>query len=534
KVDVPSDFYAKVSERHEKMTAKAKTKREVELPLEGLEKTMLLYYDDYLLLEFKAKVLKVLNNKYVVLDRTAFYPTSGGQLHDIGTIDGCKVTDIFKQGNIVVHLVSSPNFKEGNMIVGRIKRERRIQLAQHHTATHIINGVSRELLGEHIWQAGAEKTPEKARLDITHFETLSQERLNEIERKVNRIIAEGISVGSEILKRDRAEAEYGFRLYQGGAVPGRELRIVTIGDLDVEACGGTHLRNTSEAGVVKLIGSTKIQDGIVRLEYTAGKAAMEYIKDQIFGSSVKVLRNIIESHVLEEYAPPLKRHLKEIEEWLSSIRNEEDMRRSMNFVEVLDEELRRCAKLFSVQPEHLERTITRFLKEIQVCRREIKKIDKGKRTQEAIRIEGERSVLFSACETVFKLWKNEKKCLEQLKKGRIKRELEAEDIVKVGGYEIVVKDIKAETKDTLKAAKGLVGEKRIVVLFGLGERISVVGLRGKVEIHMGELVREVSKMLGGGGGGRPDFGQGAGKNVDSLDEAMEFARNSIIYKLKGR
>jgi alanyl-tRNA synthetase len=102
-VDVPSDFYALVSERHEKILARAKTSREMELPLEGLEKTDILYYDNYLLLTFKARVQGVFDKKYVVLDRTAFYPTSGGQLHDIGSINGCKIIDVFRQGNVVVH-----------------------------------------------------------------------------------------------------------------------------------------------------------------------------------------------------------------------------------------------------------------------------------------------------------------------------------------------------------------------------------------------------------------------------------------------
>ncbi|NOZ76854.1 MAG: alanine--tRNA ligase, partial [Euryarchaeota archaeon] len=172
-----------------------------------------------------------------------------------------------------MHRVENPTFQEGDTVRCKIDRERRVQLAQHHTATHIINGVSRKLLGEHIWQAGAEKTPRKSRLDITHYEALTPEQLEEIKEKTNDVIRQGISVVSRIYPRGEAEARFGFRLYQGGAVPGLELRVVSIPGLDTEACGGTHLHSTAEAEYVEMIGSTKIQDGIVRLEYVAGQAA---------------------------------------------------------------------------------------------------------------------------------------------------------------------------------------------------------------------------------------------------------------------
>ncbi|MFV2041306.1 MAG: alanine--tRNA ligase-related protein, partial [Candidatus Hydrothermarchaeales archaeon] len=297
-VDVPPDFYSQVSERHQQVVAKAKTGRGLELPLEGLEKTEILYYDDYLRLEFEATVLKIIDDKFVVLDKTAFYPTSGGQLHDVGTLHGKEVSDIFKQGSVVVHVVKNPDFKVGEHVRCTIDEDRRTQLAQHHTATHIINGVSREVLGEHIWQAGAEKTLEKARLDITHYAALSFTQLAEIERRANEIVKEGRPVESQILKRDVAESRHGFRLYQGGAVPGRELRIVRINGLDVEACGGTHLHNTGEAKIIKIMGSTKIQDGIVRLEYTAGGAAERFIEKEIFNALISTMDKILCSDVL--------------------------------------------------------------------------------------------------------------------------------------------------------------------------------------------------------------------------------------------
>ncbi len=278
-IEVPHDFYKRVTELHEKKETQAQTHKEVMVPFGEHPPTKVLYYHDYLKLEFSSEVLEVVDG-CVLLKETAFYPTSGGQLHDIGSIKGStelKVVDVFKQDHLIVHKVEGDlsGWGPGVTALGSIDRARRLQLAQHHTTTHIINGVARSILGNHIWQAGAEKTEEKGRLDITHYDTLTSEQLAAIEKGANDIISRAIPVESMILPRDEAESRFGFRLYQGGAVPGEELRIVRVDGLDTEACGGTHLRNTSEAVRITLTGTKKIQDGIIRLEYTAGKRARE-------------------------------------------------------------------------------------------------------------------------------------------------------------------------------------------------------------------------------------------------------------------
>ncbi|MDP6459300.1 MAG: alanine--tRNA ligase, partial [Candidatus Hydrothermarchaeota archaeon] len=419
-VEVPADFYIRVAERHEKKAQRAQTRREVDLDLSGIPKTEILYYDDYTRTDFEAKLLKVFDKKYVVLDKTAFYPTSGGQLHDIGELNGVAVEDVFKQSNVIVHVVKDPISEPGDIVRGKIDRARRKQLAQHHTATHILNGAAKEILGKHIWQAGAEKTLDKARLDITHYGALSRRVLKEIEDKSNDIINENLKVESKIYPRDEAEAKFGFRLYQGGTVPGRELRVVKIYDLDVEACGGTHLNRTGEVKAVKMIGSTKIQDGVVRLEYVAGDAAERY----------------------EERTRKLSDDLVKHFDGLAATETDFSFKIQMpsDFGE-LEEEIDKSAAVLSVSSDQLKQILQRFVKEIIRDHEEIA----GRRKRLGLKPvqlklpEGE-TALLKFSEHVFQTWKEGKKDLKQLRKKEARKkvaELE-EKFTRRGGYDILV------------------------------------------------------------------------------------------------
>ncbi|MHA1897113.1 MAG: alanine--tRNA ligase-related protein, partial [Promethearchaeota archaeon] len=209
----------------------------------------------------------------VITDKTIAYPTSGGQLHDIGDINGVEFVNVIKYGPYIVHLLKDkPNFKVGDIVTINVDENWRRQLAAHHTATHVINAAARQILGDHINQASAKKTFEKAHLDITHYESLKEEQIRKIEERANEIIAQKIPIHSYLLPRAEAEKKYGMRLYQGGAVPGKKVRVVEIEGQDVEACGGTHMHNTSEIEKIKIIKSQKIQDGIVRLVFKGGNA----------------------------------------------------------------------------------------------------------------------------------------------------------------------------------------------------------------------------------------------------------------------
>jgi len=286
-VNVPEGFYSFVAEKHVSSSKTAfKMAEEIEdlgINVSGLPETQLLYYEDAYLREFKAKVLKVSGN-YIILDRTAFYPEGGGQPADHGFLEfngtKTKVYDVKKtSGNIIVHFIEGPAPKEGEEVKGLIDWNRRMNLMRHHTATHLIMGAARRILGEHVWQTGAQKDVEQSRLDITHPKRLAREEINRIEELANEAVMRNMQVEIFWMPREEAERAYGFRLYQGGVVPGREIRVVKIGDWDVEACGGTHCKSTGEVGLIKIIRTERIQDGVERIVFSAGTPAVRKVQE---------------------------------------------------------------------------------------------------------------------------------------------------------------------------------------------------------------------------------------------------------------
>jgi alanyl-tRNA synthetase len=224
----------------------------------------------------------------VILDKSPFYPTSGGQDHDTGAliIDGKehKVVDCIRVGPCVLHQIEPP-FKTRDQVMGKtvdgyVDASRRDQLRIHHTATHIIYATCRKVLGPHVWQNGARKKVSEAHLDITHYSALTFEQMMQIEQEANKVIRAGKAITKNTQQKDVAEQRYGFHLYQGGVVPGNSLRIVNIADTDTEACCGTHCDNTSEVGLIKLLSARRVTDGVVRLTYVAGDRALEELAKQ--------------------------------------------------------------------------------------------------------------------------------------------------------------------------------------------------------------------------------------------------------------
>jgi alanyl-tRNA synthetase len=324
-INIPEGFYSFVAEKHTSSPRAAfKMSEEIEdlgINVSGLPETKNLYYEDAYMKEFTAKVLRVSGNR-VILDRTAFYPEGGGQPADHGFLEfngiKVKVYNVKKaSGNIIVHFIEGVAPKENSVVRGLIDWDRRISLMRHHTATHLIMGAARRVLGEHVWQAGAQKDVEQSRLDITHPKRLSRDEINRIETLANEAVMLNMPIETLWMPREEAERIYGFRLYQGGVVPGREIRVVKAGSWEVEACGGTHCRATGEVGLIKIIRTERIQDGVERIIFSAGLPAIKRIQD--FEAKASRVADLLKVP-LEKFDVTLERVL---EEWRSLRRERE-------------------------------------------------------------------------------------------------------------------------------------------------------------------------------------------------------------------
>jgi alanyl-tRNA synthetase len=277
--NIPSSFYTNLAELHIAQTS-AKNQKTI-YGLDGVLPTRLLYYQDISIREFTSKVIRVVDKKYIILDQTAFYPRGGGQEPDSGEIKGINVVDVIKQADVVVHkMQNTGSFVEGETVHGIVNDRRRNLITKHHTATHVLNTSARMNLGSWVWQNSAFKEEKYARLDITHHSALNREEVEKIEKTANKVIRQDLPVIIKTYDRGYAEQEYSFRIYQGGAVPTNNIRIVNIDGWDIEACGGTHVRRTGELGLIKITKAERIQDGVVRLEFVAGEAAIDYIQKQ--------------------------------------------------------------------------------------------------------------------------------------------------------------------------------------------------------------------------------------------------------------
>ncbi len=290
KVDIPENFYALVAKRHMHANKpmeeeETKAKENLEAAVEKLPQTEKMYYENAYTAEFNAKVLKVIDNEYVVLDRTCFYPEGGGQPADHGHLVygnvKAEVIDVQRVGRTIVHKVKANSVpKELASVKGVLDWDKRYALMKAHTATHLVNGAARRVLGEHVWQHGAQKAVQTSRLDISHYRRLTPQETHEIESLANQAVLADMPVETSWMLRNEAESRYGFRLYQGGAVPGKDIRVVKTGDWDLEACGGTHLKRTGEIGFLKIVYTERVQDGVERLGYAVGLQALKKVQEQ--------------------------------------------------------------------------------------------------------------------------------------------------------------------------------------------------------------------------------------------------------------
>ena len=329
KVEVPGNFYELLEKHHEKEEEKSRP-----VDVSEFQKTETMYYEEPPVKSFEARILGFVECEgkiAVVLDRTAFYPEGGGQVGDTGFIGGKRVLDTKKADGVALHVLENADgLKKGERVGCEVDLERRKQITRNHTAVHLLNAACRNILGNHVWQAGAYKNENIAHLDVTHYKRISTDELNRIEKMVNTYIMQNIPITVEVLPRNVAEQKYGMRIYQGGAIPGKELRIVKIGDVDVEACGGTHstLKTTGEIGFFKIVGREGIKDGVERIFLKAGSAAVEYVQQK-----EKILSEAAEKiSVQPEKLPPAVERF--FEEWKAQRKEIEKLKEKIAQLEV--------------------------------------------------------------------------------------------------------------------------------------------------------------------------------------------------------
>jgi misacylated tRNA(Ala) deacylase len=231
--------------------------------------TELLFATDAYTREFEAKVVDVDADGGVVLDRTAFYATGGGQPHDVGTLswDGgaASVVEVRKQGLAVVHRVEGAAPQKGTRVHGEIDWERRYALMRHHTALHAMSGVIFQLYGATV--TGGQMYPDRARMDFL-LPDLSADRIAAIEARTNELMLQGRPVSIRFLPRAEALQIPDLIRTKVNLIPEEieQIRIVDIDGIDQQADGGTHVHNTREVGTVRVAKTENKGKGNKRLE----------------------------------------------------------------------------------------------------------------------------------------------------------------------------------------------------------------------------------------------------------------------------
>lgn len=221
----------------------------------------------------------------VVLDRTPFYAEAGGQVGDTGWIVSksaqFEVMDTQRPGGgVVVHrgVVRQGTLRVGDRVRAKVDEARRREIMRHHTATHLLHKALREVLGEHARQAGSLVAPDRLRFDFLHLQPLTPEQLEAVERRVNEKVLEAIPVRVRFMPYEEALRRGAVALFEEKY--GDVVRVVSVGDYSRELCGGTHLRNSSEVGLFRILQETGVASGVRRIEAVAGWAAYRWVRGQ--------------------------------------------------------------------------------------------------------------------------------------------------------------------------------------------------------------------------------------------------------------
>lgn len=418
----------------------------------------------YETLEADATIKAVLmDNKYVssvkgpaefalLLDMTPFYGETGGQVGDIGVIEGkgfkIEVVDSKLIEKIPVHICKlvEGQVRVGDKVKAKVDKERRMAIARHHTATHLLQAALRRVLGPHINQSGSLVAPDRMRFDFTHFKALTDEELEVVENLVNDYIRN--NAGLKVATMDLEEAKKSGATALFGEKYDQQVRVVSVEGISKELCGGTHLHATGEIGIFKITGEASVAAGIRRIEAIAGEVAYKKIKE-----SEGDLKAIAETLKIKPEGIPAQ-----IEKLANQVKELE--RRLKNYEAA---SLRDKAKELVSKKELLDNNIILVARRLDGC----------------------------APDTLASL----------------------------------TDSIKAELKgNTISILAGAFEEKAFIVV-GMSRDLTEAGLDSSA------VVKHISKVISGGGGGRPDLAQAGGKDISRLDEALK-AGIDMVKELK--
>ena len=279
------------------------------------------------------------------------------------------------------------------------------------------------------------------------------------------------------MDRNTAEKTFGFRLYQGGVPPGNSIRVLNIPNIDVEACGGTHLNNISEVEKIRIIKTERIQDGVNRIIFAAGKMADAHLEGEIELCS-KIISQL---------------------DGVYDIKEEKDV----------SQQLQEISNIYSVPVNQIEKTITRFLKETDIKKKQVKN-------------------LIEACNDLFNEWKKSQKDKKKVSGGDIETLINNSEAIP--GTKIKV-TTGTSSSDGTATAGAIIKEGNYVAHIYDGKKL-VSMASDNVNIDLREIAPEIGKILGGSGGGKPKMTQCGGPNSDKIDEALKLAKNLTKKKLK--
>ena len=268
-------------------------------PLSKLETSVDSEFDGYVMLKGEGIVKAIVKDNelvesavagdkvVIVLDTTTFYPEGGGQAGDAGLLVNknedivIEVTDTKKGANNTIKHIGVVKSGMINTIVKLntlVDKEIRMSSARNHSATHLLHKALKEVLGDHVNQAGSLVTPERLRFDVTHFEAMTKEELKLVEQKVNDAILDALEISCENMSINDAKNKGAMALF--GEKYGDEVRVVSMGDYSIELCGGTHLTNTSQIGMFKILSEGGVAAGVRRIEAITGRAVYNYLKEK--------------------------------------------------------------------------------------------------------------------------------------------------------------------------------------------------------------------------------------------------------------